>query len=152
MSDVQLRNSVFLASGLNLTAAVFAALVGAQDAPTPESLDGSSGRSSLGLSVEGDQGAAKSVVVNLAADGGGNTITGSATVVGFPTILDGSFGLVDWRVDGSTVSGKLIDPSGQEAGTFNGTVTPTGVSGQYTTADGRTGLWSWDGPVPGEAK
>src|SRR4030095_6253667 len=42
----------------------------------------------------------------------------------------------------------LFGGDGSVEGTFEGTLTATGMSGKLTHVDGRTGLWSWEGPPP----
>jgi hypothetical protein len=78
----------------------------------------------------------------------GKGASGSVDVVGFPSIEGGAWGDVAWQVDGSSVTGKLLGKDGQLLGHFEGTMSATGVSGKFTHADGRVGLWSWDGPPP----
>jgi hypothetical protein len=75
-------------------------------------------------------------------------VSGAADVVGFPIIDSGQWGDVDWKVNGTQVTGTVKNEKGEVEGTFDGTLTATGVSGKFTHVDGRVGLWSWDGPPP----
>lgn len=91
---------------------------------------------------------AKQLSVNVARDSA-DAANGTADVVGFPMIQNGQWGDIDWKVNGSQVVGIVKNRDGTTEGTFEGTVTATGVSGKFTHVDGRVGLWSWNGPPPG---
>jgi hypothetical protein len=90
----------------------------------------------------------KRLQVNIGGSDGRDPVTGVADIVGFPLIDSGPWGDVDWKVSGSAVTGVVRTRSGEVEGTFEGTMTPTGVSGKFTHRDGRVGLWSWGGPLP----
>ena len=80
----------------------------------------------------------------------GVTLADLTKRIGLEGISGGAIGDIDWRISGSTVTGKLVE-HGKELGIFTGTISSTGVSGQITMHDGRSGLWSWDGPLPSAA-
>jgi hypothetical protein len=103
-----------------------------------------------GLTMDVQGGAelsAKQVGISV-QPGGQAAVSGVADVIGFPFIQNGPWADVDWKVDGSQISGVLKRKDGKVEGTFEGTITATGVSGKFTHSDGRVGLWSWDGPPP----
>lgn len=91
---------------------------------------------------------AKHLAVAVEPDGQRPAVTGAVDVVGFPFIENGAWSDVDWEVNGSQITGTLKRKNGAVEGTFDGTITTTGVSGKFTHVDGRVGLWSWDGPSP----
>jgi hypothetical protein len=103
----------------------------------------------LNLAVQsGSTDDAKHVAVTLPAAGAAPGVSGTADVIGFPFIQSSSISDIDWKVDGSTVTGTITAKSGSRLGSFEGTITATGMSGKFTHVDGRVGLWSWDGPIP----
>lgn len=75
-----------------------------------------------------------------------NSLTGRITIVGSPRIQQAR---IEGQISGSAVDGVLVDNADTQIGTFTGSVSNGSVSGTYTTADGDTGTWSWDGPLPG---
>lgn len=91
---------------------------------------------------------AKRVVVSAASNGSIAGVLGTADVIGFPFMQGAAVGDIDWRVDGSKVSGSITGKDGVVLGNFEGTITATGMSGKFTHVDGRVGLWSWNGPIP----
>jgi hypothetical protein len=107
------------------------------------------GKGALTLNATGSgEDSRKRLDVNIGRNDGDEPVTGVADVIGFPLIDSGPWGDVDWKVSGSTVTGVVRDRDGEVEGTFEGTMTPTGVSGKFTHRDGRVGLWSWEGPLP----
>lgn len=90
----------------------------------------------------------KQLSVNVARDSAVTAAEGTADVVGFPMIQNGQWGDIDWKVNGTQIIGTVKSRDGTTEGTFEGTVTATGVSGKFTHVDGRVGLWSWNGPPP----
>jgi len=52
---------------------------------------------------------------------------------------------LEGRVDGTQVYGVLVDDHDSQVGTFTGSIYQNSVSGTYTTADGDTGDWSYEG-------
>jgi hypothetical protein len=90
----------------------------------------------------------KRVAVTVPPKGSQQTVSGSADVIGFPFIQSTSVSDIDWKVDGSNVTGTITGKSGSVLGSFEGTITATGMGGKFTHVDGRVGLWSWDGPIP----
>lgn len=136
---------------VTLTIAMIAALtygVGAQEAaPTEPSLAMNKGGLFMGVQGTTDD-SAKRVAVTLQVNGQTENVSGAADVVGFPFIENGAWSDIDWRVNGSQIAGTLKRKNGTVEGTFDGTITATGVSGTFTHVDGRVGLWSWDGPLP----
>jgi hypothetical protein len=75
---------------------------------------------------------------------------GTAEIFGFPIAPVSDRAAVEWRVSGAKVTGRVDDADGAQLGTFEGTLTKTGVSGKFTYRDGRVGLWSWMGKRPRE--
>ena len=120
---------------------------GAQDGSGDPPIDASVKTGALALGVADSSGeSSEEVQVSVQSDGA--PVSGSADVVGFPIIHGGQWGDIDWKVSGSTVTGIVRTSDGQVEGTYEGTITPTGVSGTFTHSDGRVGLWSWNGPPP----
>ena len=56
---------------------------------------------------------------------------------------------IEGQVSGNEVYGALVDKNSMQIGTFTGTISTSGLSGTYTAANGDTGNWTWDGPLPG---
>lgn len=75
-----------------------------------------------------------------------DSIAGKIAVVGSPLIQHAQ---IVGHVTGTDVDGVLLDDNGKQVGTFSGSVFKKGASGTYTTADGDSGLWNWDGLPPG---
>jgi hypothetical protein len=140
---------VWMAGGLAVVL-VFGSALGAQEVSADAETAKLENKGALTLGVQDSAGeSSKRLEVSVQRDG--KTVSGSADIVGFPLIDSGPWGDVDWEVSGSTVTGVVRARDGEVEGTFEGTMTPTGVSGKFTHRDGRVGLWSWDGPLP-EAK
>ena len=136
-----------LASVLMVLAA--ASIVFADDASTNGGTPEAAGKGGLAVDVRSaGTDTAKHVTVNIRRDGSAESGSGAADVVGFPIIDSGQWGDADWKVNGSQVTGTVKNEKGEVEGTFDGTITATGVSGKFTHVDGRVGLWSWDGPLP----
>lgn len=93
---------------------------------------------------------AKRLAVNIHPNGSARAMSGAVDVAGFHQIDSGQWGDVDWKVNGSQVTGTVRNRDGSVEGTFEGTITATGMSGKLTHVDGRTGLWSWNGPPPAQ--
>lgn len=107
------------------------------------------GTGSVTLDVQGTTTeSGKQVGVSVDPKDGGASAAGNAAVIGFPMIQNGQWADTDWKVDGSRITGTVKNRDGRIEGTFDGTITATGVSGKFTHVDGRVGLWSWDGPPP----
>jgi hypothetical protein len=118
------------------------------DSAQPVALD-ATGSGQLSLDVQGAAAESnKAVNVTVAPTNGGESRAGSAAVVGFPEIQSGEWAATDWKVNGTQITGTVKNRDGTTEGTFEGTITATGVSGKFTHVDGRVGLWSWDGPPP----
>lgn len=134
------------AAGITLLT-LFALPVSAQDSGAT-SLTGLTNRGALVMDVQATAvEAALRAAVSLQPNGQ-PSVSGVADVIGFPFIESGTIGDIDWKVDGSQVAGSLTGKDGKTLGTFEGTTTPTGLSGKFTHVDGRVGLWSWNGPAP----
>jgi len=74
-----------------------------------------------------------------------DSFTGRVTLVSGPVPqVD-----IEGQVSGSEVYGALVDKNSMQVGTFTGTISTSGLSGTYTAANGDTGNWTWDGPLPG---
>jgi hypothetical protein len=133
--------------------AAFARPVVAQDGVAAVAQAEVASKGALLVDVQpGSDESAKRLAVNVHPGGAAQGVSGAADVVGFPIIRGGSWGDVDWKVDGSRITGTLKTKEGSIEGTFDGTISATGVSGKFTHVDGRVGLWSWDGPPPLNAK
>lgn len=151
-----MKSTMRILSGLLVTLATSSPL-SARDAPTPvadnpptvDIAEGVSRTGSLNFSIDNSipDAMSKSVSVTISPETGAS-VSGVADVIGFPSIDSGSWGNIDWKVDGSSVTGVLSNRDGTVEGVFEGTISPTGVSGKVTHRDGRVGLWSWKGPPP----
>jgi len=75
-----------------------------------------------------------------------NEIRGRISVSGSPLFHSAN---VEGRLSGRGFFGKLMDDSGNELATFEGTVTSTGASGTYRDKTGDVGEWQWGGQ-PGQ--
>jgi hypothetical protein len=75
--------------------------------------------------------------------------TGSIRVTGADGFNGGNLGDADWKLEGSRLTGNVVQ-RGMNVVTFEGTVGEEETSGTFTTAGGRTGSWTWEGPPPGE--
>lgn len=75
-----------------------------------------------------------------------DSITGKIMILGSRSIQHAQ---IVGQVTGTDVDGVLLDSNGRQVGTFSGSVFKKGASGTYTTVDGDTGNWSWDGLPPG---
>jgi hypothetical protein len=131
-------------SAVCATLSFLAVVAAAEDGAVPAAR----GLEALTIGTRGPDGTGHRLHITLTSLDKPGATSGTASVVGFPVVLSGSFGDIDWQIDGDTVTGRLEDRGDGSAGTFRGTITQTGVSGTFTSADGRTGLWSWDGPLP----
>lgn len=146
--------TVQLAGGLLAAFLVFPPLLRAQDADTAQPVvSDSTQKGTLTLGVQGNAAgeSTKQVSVNVSPKEGGPSAVGNADVVGFPVIQNGQWADTDWKVNGSQITGTVKNRDGTTEGTFEGTLTATGVSGKFTHVDGRVGLWSWSGPPPGSS-
>jgi hypothetical protein len=74
-----------------------------------------------------------------------DSLTGRITLTG-PTRLSGA--RLEGQISGNEVTGVLVGDNDMQVGTFTGSIYAESVSGTYTTADGDSGTWSWDGPLP----
>lgn len=113
----------------------------AATAPTPRTGE-------LTMNVQGEPASSAKQVGVTVQPAGQPAVSGVADVVGFPFIQNGAWSDTEWKVDGTKVTGTVKRKDGTVEGTFDGTITATGVSGSFTHTDGRVGLWSWDGPPP----
>jgi hypothetical protein len=52
-------------------------------------------------------------------------------------------GRIEGRIEGTTVSGLIVDESGAEVAAFAGEVAGTVMSGSYQTRDGDAGTWTY---------
>jgi hypothetical protein len=143
-------NKVVSIAGVLAVVLAFGSALGAQEESVDSAATKLENKGALTLGVQDSAGeSSKRLQVSVQRDG--KTVSGSADIVGFPLIDSGPWGDVDWKVSGSAVTGIVRARDGEVEGTFEGTITPSGVSGKFTHRDGRVGLWSWDGPLP-EAK
>jgi len=74
-----------------------------------------------------------------------DSLSGRITVNGSPRIQQAR---IEGQVTGSDVYGVLVDDHDTQVGTFSGSIMNSGMAGTYTTVDGDSGNWSWNGPVP----
>lgn len=79
----------------------------------------------------------------------GELFIGSVRVTGADGFSGGSLGAADWKLDGSRLTGKIVQ-RGITVVTFEGTVGDEETNGTFTTARGRSGSWTWEGPPPGK--
>lgn len=132
---------------MGLALVLFVAPIRAQGGDTAEPVQ----KGTLGLGIRSPSAeSAKQLSVNI--DRGRAVTAGVGTIVGFPMIQSGQWGDIDWKMNGAQVIGTVKNRDGATEGTFEGTLTATGVSGKFTHVDGRVGLWSWNGPPPVPAK
>jgi hypothetical protein len=84
-----------------------------------------------------------------------DSLAGRITVVGSPLIQQAK---IEGQISGSEVYGVIVGDDDVQVATFTGSLFKggpstglrTGMSGTYTTTDGDSGSWSWDGPLPAE--
>jgi hypothetical protein len=77
---------------------------------------------------------------------GDDTIEGMITLQGSPLMQTGT---VRGTIEGTTVSGRLSDRSGNHVADFVGRIAPDGTwRGSYRDRSGEVGRWSWDGSAP----
>jgi hypothetical protein len=76
-----------------------------------------------------------------------DSLTGRITVVGSPLIQQAK---IEGQISGSDVYGVIVGDDDIQVATFTGSLFKGGMSGMYTTTDGDTGNWSWDGPPPAD--
>lgn len=70
-----------------------------------------------------------------------NSFTGEITLTGAAPFATGT---ITGQVTGSRVSGIVRDRRGNQVASFEGTITPHGVSGRFAGRSGEAGPWSWD--------
>ena len=74
-----------------------------------------------------------------------DSLSGRITVAGSSLIQNAR---IEGQVSGNEIYGVLVDDNDAQVGTFTGSIFKQGMSGTYTTADGDTGNWNWDGAPP----
>ena len=67
------------------------------------------------------------------------TLSGRITIGGSGLFSEAK---ITGKIDGAIVSGVVTGDDDSQLATFTGTVSATGMSGTYETADGDTGIWS----------
>jgi len=72
--------------------------------------------------------------------GDGDTLTGTVFIAGSPNVSTS----LDGHISGDHVSGVLRDNEGNQVATVVGTVHDNKLEGQYTTAAGDVGSFTWD--------
>lgn len=106
-------------------------------------------RGELALQVQSTSGSgAKRIAADFRSADTAQIVSGTAEIHGFPFIKDVSENDIDWKVDGTAVSGTITGKDGRLLGSFQGTINTSGMTGTFTHVDGRVGQWSWDGPAP----
>ncbi len=75
-----------------------------------------------------------------------NSLTGRVNLVG--AVFDHAS--IQGIVSGQQIEGVLLDDNENQVGTFSGVISTSGISGTYTTANGDSGNWTWDGQLPGK--
>jgi hypothetical protein len=73
------------------------------------------------------------------------SLAGRVHIVGSP-LLDHAD--IEGQLTGSEVDGVLLDDSGNQVGTFSGSIANGTAIGTYSMADGDVGNWAWEGKVP----
>jgi hypothetical protein len=72
-----------------------------------------------------------------------DSLTGRITVVGSSLIQQGK---IEGQISGTDVDGVIVGDDDVQIATFTGVMAKQRMSGTYTTADGDSGNWSWEGP------
>jgi hypothetical protein len=86
------------------------------------------------------------------ATGSGGPVAGTVRVTGVQIGSETDLGGVTWRLSGSDLSGTIASVDGSmTVASFKGTISATSVGGTFTTIDGQSGSWTWEGPTPAEA-
>ncbi len=75
-----------------------------------------------------------------------NSLAGRVNLVG--AVFDHAN--IQGLITGQQVEGVLLDDNENQVGTFSGVISTSGISGTYTTANGDSGNWTWDGQLPGK--
>jgi hypothetical protein len=71
-----------------------------------------------------------------------DSLTGRITVVGSSLIQQAK---IEGQISGTDVDGVIVGDDDVQIATFTGVIAKQGMSGTYTTSDGDSGDWSWDG-------
>ncbi len=71
-----------------------------------------------------------------------DSLSGRITIVGSPLIQQAR---IEGQVFGSEVDGVIVGDDNVQLATFTGSIAQRAMSGTYTTTDGDSGNWSWDG-------
>jgi hypothetical protein len=74
-----------------------------------------------------------------------DSLSGRITIVGSPLIQQAR---IEGQISGRDVYGVIVGDDNVQVATFSGSVFKSGMSGTYTTTDGDSGNWSWDGSLP----
>ena len=73
-----------------------------------------------------------------------DSLAGRITIVGSPLIQQAR---IEGQISGTEVYGVIVGDDDIQVATFNGSLFNGGaMGGTYTTKDGDSGNWSWDGP------
>jgi hypothetical protein len=73
-----------------------------------------------------------------------DSLTGRITVVGSSLLQQAK---IEGQISGTDVDGVIVGDDDVQIATFTGTLSQAGaMSGTYTTTDGDSGNWSWEGP------
>ncbi len=73
--------------------------------------------------------------------------TGIVTVKGLPGTPEGDLGDIRWyRSEGKIVG--YLEKGGANVAKFSGEIKGEVAEGTVSTADGRSGTWTWSGPLP----
>ena len=73
-----------------------------------------------------------------------DSLRGRISVANSPVIADAN---VDGRISGDIVRGLILDDAGIPLASFEGKVSPGGITGKYTDRSGETGQWAWHGSL-----
>jgi hypothetical protein len=71
-----------------------------------------------------------------------DSLTGRISIVGSPLIQQAK---IEGQISGTDVDGVIVGDDDVQIATFTGVIAKQGMSGTYTTSDGDSGDWSWDG-------
>jgi hypothetical protein len=71
-----------------------------------------------------------------------DSLSGRITVVGSSLIQQAK---IEGQISGTDVDGVIVGDDDVQIATFTGVMAKQGMSGTYTTSDGDSGNWSWEG-------
>ena len=100
------------------------------------------------VSADDDDDAGDRWDVQFNGDAGGG-MKGKVRIGGIRVSRAGNVGNIQWKLSDGQLSGTVSDEAGEGVlASFKGTVSAKRIAGTFTTADGQTGSWTWEGPLP----